>query len=53
MIRFKSFKTQSYQALSVLTVSDHIITGEATSSEERQTTFLDMMKVALEAAIAE
>ena len=41
------------QALSVLTVSDHIITGEATSSEERQTTFLDMMKVALEAAIAE
>ena len=33
------------QALSVLTVSDHIITGEATSSEERQTTFLDMMKV--------
>ena len=26
------------QALSVLTVSDHIITGEATSSEERQTT---------------
>ena len=41
------------QALSVLTVSDHILTGEATSSEERQTTFLDMMKVALEAAIAE
>ena len=41
------------KALSVLTVSDHIITGEATSSEERQTTFLDMMKVALEAAIAE
>ena len=41
------------QALSVLTVSDHIITGEVTSSEERQTTFLDMMKVALEAAIAE
>ena len=41
------------QALSVLTVSDHILTGEVTSSEERQTTFLDMMKVALEAAIAE
>ena len=41
------------QALSVLTVSDHILTGEATSSEERQTTFLDMMKVALDAAIAE
>ena len=39
------------QALSVLTVSDHIITGEATSSEERQTTFNDMIVVALEAAI--
>ncbi|QCR32405.1 purine-nucleoside phosphorylase [Lysinibacillus sp. SGAir0095] len=41
------------KALSVLTVSDHIITGEATSSEERQTTFNDMMVVALEAAIQE
>lgn len=41
------------QALSVLTVSDHILTGEATSSEERQTTFKDMMVVALEAAIQE
>ncbi len=39
------------QALSILTVSDHILTGEATSSEERQTTFLDMMKIALDAAI--
>ena len=41
------------QALTVLTVSDHIITGEVTSSEERQTTFNDMMIVALEAAIKE
>ncbi|WP_042475523.1 purine-nucleoside phosphorylase [Bacillus ndiopicus] len=41
------------QALSILTVSDHIVTGEATSSEERQTTFNDMMVVALEAAIQE
>ncbi|MEB6111420.1 purine-nucleoside phosphorylase [Kurthia gibsonii] len=39
------------QALSILTISDHLITGEATSSEERQTTFKDMMVVALEAAI--
>jgi len=39
------------QALAVLTVSDHIITGEATSSEERQLTFNDMIVVALEAAI--
>ena len=39
------------QALTILTVSDHIITGEVTSSEERQTTFNDMMVIALEAAI--
>lgn len=39
------------KALSVLTVSDHIITGEVTTSEERQTTFNDMIVVALEAAI--
>ncbi|MGE7919835.1 purine-nucleoside phosphorylase [Viridibacillus sp. NPDC093762] len=39
------------QALSILTVSDHIITGEVTTSEERQLTFNDMMIVALEAAI--
>ncbi|MDL4842538.1 purine-nucleoside phosphorylase [Aquibacillus rhizosphaerae] len=39
------------QALSVLTVSDHILTGEETSAEERQTTFNDMIKVALDAAI--
>ncbi|MBC5638201.1 purine-nucleoside phosphorylase [Ornithinibacillus sp. BX22] len=39
------------QALSVLTVSDHIITGEETTAEERQTTFNEMMEIALEAAI--
>lgn len=39
------------QALSILTISDHLITGEATSSEERQTTFNDMMVIALDAAI--
>ena len=39
------------QALTVLTVSDHIITGEVTTAEERQTTFNDMMIIALEAAI--
>ncbi|WP_175639556.1 purine-nucleoside phosphorylase [Metabacillus schmidteae] len=39
------------KALSVLTVSDHILTGEETTSEERQTTFNDMIVVALEAAI--
>ena len=39
------------QALTVLTVSDHILTGEVTSAEERQTTFNDMIVIALEAAI--
>lgn len=39
------------KALSILTVSDHIITGEETTAEERQTTFNDMIEVALEAAI--
>lgn len=41
------------KALSVLTVSDHILTGEETTSEERQTTFNEMIEVALEAAIKE
>ncbi len=39
-------------ALAVCTVSDHLITGEATSAEERQTTFTAMMEVALETALA-
>ncbi|SFD00515.1 purine-nucleoside phosphorylase [Clostridium uliginosum] len=35
-------------ALTLLTVSDHFVTGEVTTAEERQTTFTSMMKVALE-----
>ncbi|MBO5212683.1 MAG: purine-nucleoside phosphorylase [Clostridia bacterium] len=38
-------------ALAICTVSDHIITGEATSSDERQSSFTQMMKIALETAI--
>ncbi|KKE79532.1 purine-nucleoside phosphorylase [Bacilli bacterium] len=41
----------SRKALSVLTVSDHILTGEETTSEERQTTFNDMMEIALDTII--
>lgn len=37
------------RALAILTVSDHIPTGEATTSEERQTTFNDMIEIALDA----
>lgn len=41
------------QALSVLTVSDHIFTGEDTTAQERQTTFNDMITIALDTAIIE
>jgi purine-nucleoside phosphorylase len=40
------------EALCLLTVSDHIITHELTSAEERQTAFTRMMEVALETAIS-
>lgn len=38
------------KALAILTVSDHLITGEETTSEERQLTFNQMIKVALDTA---
>ena len=41
----------SVNALTILTVSDHLITGEATTAQERQTTFHSMMEIALETAI--
>lgn len=34
------------KALTICTISDHLITGEATTAEERQTTFTHMMDVA-------
>jgi purine-nucleoside phosphorylase len=40
------------EALALLTISDHVITGETTTSEERQQTFTGMMEIALETAIA-
>src|SRR5690625_659629 len=39
------------KALSILTVSDHVITGELTSSEERETSFLTMMELALDTVL--
>ena len=36
------------RALVICTISDHIFTGEVTTAEERQTTFTNMMEVALE-----
>ena len=40
------------RALAVLTVSDHLQTGEALPSEDRERTFGDMVEIALEAAFA-
>lgn len=39
-------------ALAICTVSDHILTGEETTAQERQTSFTQMMEVALETAAA-
>lgn len=39
------------RALAVLTVSDHLQTGEALPSSERQSSFGDMVRIALEAAV--
>lgn len=38
-------------ALAICTISDHILTGEQTTSEERQTTFVKMMEIALDTAV--
>ena len=40
------------RGLCICTVSDHIITGEETSAQQRQTAFTTMMKVALDVAVA-
>lgn len=39
------------RALAICTISDHVLTGEETTSEERQNSFTNMMKVALEVAV--
>lgn len=39
------------KALTVLTVSDHIKTGEQTTAEERQNTFKEMMELTLESIL--
>ncbi len=41
------------RALAICTVSDHIVTGEQTSSQEREQTFADMVEIALAAAVRE
>ncbi len=39
-------------ALAICTISDHLLTGEATTAEERQNSFTDMMELALKTAAA-
>lgn len=41
------------EALSILTISDNVATSATTTSKERETSFLDMMILALEAIIQE
>ena len=38
-------------ALAICTISDHIITGETTTSEERRSSFTEMIKLALKTAV--
>jgi purine-nucleoside phosphorylase len=38
-------------ALAICTISDHLLTGEETTAEERQNTFTAMMEIALETAV--
>jgi purine-nucleoside phosphorylase len=40
------------EALTILTISDSLVTGETTSSEERQKSFTRMMEIALETAVS-
>lgn len=40
------------RALCICTVSDSLITGEATTAEERQCSFTDMIRLALETAVS-
>ena len=39
------------KALAVCTVSDHVVTGEETTAQERQETFAAMVEIALKAAV--
>ncbi len=49
-ILFTLAKRFGVKALSVLTVSDNIITGESSSAKDREQSYNDMMKIALELA---
>ncbi len=48
---FHNANVLNKKAACILTISDSFVTNEATSPEERQESFTNMMKIALEAAI--
>lgn len=50
---FNNAKVTGKNAACILTISDSFVSDEITTPEERQNTFTNMMKIALEAAIAE
>ncbi|MGX7108418.1 purine-nucleoside phosphorylase [Facklamia miroungae] len=39
------------RALAICTISDHLITGQETTAQEREQTFTDMMEIALDTAV--
>lgn len=48
---FHNAKALNKKAACLLTISDNLVTHEATTSEEREKSFTDMMRLALETAI--
>lgn len=42
---------ENKRALGILTISDHLITGESTTAEQRQNSFTEMITLSLESAI--
>lgn len=50
---FNNARVLGKNAACLLTISDSLVSHEATSAEERQTSFKRMMEIALDAAIAE
>jgi len=48
---FTNAKVTGKNAACILSISDHLITNESTSAQQRQTTFDDMIKIALESIL--
>ena len=48
---FHNAKKLNKKAACLLTISDSLVTKEETTAEERQLSFTNMMKIALETAI--